>query len=665
MTPISLPKTGLAKLSALRARERLFLVFWGAVRWLALTATLFLVAVLVDFNVDKDYDTPIWLRTSMTIVQIIAAAIAFYYWVFRPLVTGPSLIGMARRVETNIPEFDHRLITSIQLTQNDAQTSGMSQQLIRNVTTESEEIAGRHSIVNLADSRRLKWGLGLLAWPLGALAILLIAFGPGLLGILLQRQLFANVEIPRDVRLTVATKKNPWPAGDEVVVRYDVTSREGKLDKEMKGVVTYVGDETKKSQTCDLVWDDQTEFAPDRAIFKAKVPHSSIGFTYRARLGDGRTGGSDHVTFEPRPQVSIDKVSVQAPSYIPDRPVRVLAGKNIKADEGSRGKVRIVVQKPVIDANLKLYELNEQGKEVESENMPMTLLPPETISDKGRQVTVYPAESAFFDLRPRRNGRYVAYRVSARDENNFDSADNPRGSIEITQPPEPTVRLMEERFNRPGEEASADDFFLTGLPVPLGRSIRVEYYFRSKVGAREKGPGPGGTLLYPAYFVYRINDEADETSSAPRWTRLPLTEVPETDESGPYNVAEAHFANLDFQKRVLKDRIEFTAKLAMEPGGISRTEGGGIFDFETETLRKKGPDGTMIPLEAGDRIEFYIEVFDRDPTPGRPPGISQPRTKELQTAKVVIERTNSILESDQKIRDLQDKQQGVFKRPQP
>jgi len=662
--PIALPTTSLSKLSDLRAREHLILIFWGCVRWLAMVASLYLVAVLVDFFVDEEFDTPIWLRTSLSIVQIIAAAVAGYFWIVRPMFTGPSLIHLARRVEKSIPEFDHRLITAIQLSRPDAQTQGMSPQLIQNVTHESEQIAGRHQFVKLADARRVKWGLGLLTWPFGIFAGMLIAFGPGLLGILTQRQLFANVDIPRDVRLQVATKKNPWPNGDEVTVRYDVASANKSLTKEMKGTVVYISDETSKKQQVDLVWDDRTEFDPAQAIFKAKIPQSSVNFDYRARLGDGRTGKADRVTFEARPQVTIDKVWVQAPNYIPDRPVRALAGKNIKAHEGSRARVRIVVQKPIVEANLQLYVMGDNSKEIEYTTLPMTILPPETFDVKGRSVTVYPAESDFFDLRPYPSNRYVAYRASVLDENRFANNDKSRGTIDITQPPEPVVKLIDERFTRPGESSSAEDFFMKGLPIPLGRSIKVEYWYSSALGARDKGPGPGGALQYPAYFVYRINDAAEGKSEIEQWTRLPLTEVKETAETGPYNFMDAYFANLDYQRRVLKDRAEFVAKPAAEAGLNSRADGGGFFDFEISNLRKKEPDGTYVPLTVGDKIEFYVEVYDRDPADGRPPGKSDRRSKTIATEKEVFERMKATLLSDQRIRELQDRQQGIFKNPQ-
>jgi len=72
----------------------------------------------------------------------------------------------------------------------------MSPALINMVTKEAEGIAGKSDFAGLADTRRLKWSVALLAWPLGVLSFLLLFFGPALLVILLKRQALLDVDIP-------------------------------------------------------------------------------------------------------------------------------------------------------------------------------------------------------------------------------------------------------------------------------------------------------------------------------------------------------------------------------------------------------------------------------------------------------------------------------------
>ena len=57
--------------------------------------------------------------------------------------------------------------------------------------------------------------------------------------------------------------------------------------------------------------------------------------------------------------------------------------------------------------------------------------------------------------------------------------------------------------------------------------------------------------------------------------------------------------------------------------------GGGRFDFQTAELTKTTEDGQTAKLAIGDRVEFYVEVFDRNPAPDRPPGKSEARIKEV------------------------------------
>src|SRR5262245_17413315 len=130
------PRIGLSKLRSLKGRERLFHVAWGLVRWLALALALVAVSTFIDFRVDKFRETPFTLRLLLTVVQVVALAVAGWFWLIRPWFKGPSIIRLARRVEARIPEFDHRLVTSIQLTRGKDNTFGMSPELIEIIARE-------------------------------------------------------------------------------------------------------------------------------------------------------------------------------------------------------------------------------------------------------------------------------------------------------------------------------------------------------------------------------------------------------------------------------------------------------------------------------------------------------------------------------------------------
>jgi hypothetical protein len=113
-----------------------------------------------------------------------------------------------------------------------------------------------------------------------------------------------------------------------------------------------------------------------------------------------------------------------------------------------------------------------------------------------------------------------------------------------------------------------------------------------------------------------------------------------------------------------KDSIEFH-KMA-SPAPLERPGelvGGGRFDFKTRTLKKQTPDGKQAELEVGDRVEFYIEVFDKNPAPNREPGKSEARIKAIVTDSQLIDWIVQTLQSESRIKMLEEKQRGIFLRP--
>src|SRR5262245_9019345 len=159
------PRIGLAKLRALRGRERLFHVAWGMARWLTVAVVVVAVCTFIDWRVDKYRETPMWLRVGLTIIEAGILGVTGWFWLVRPWAKGPSIIRLARRVETGVPEFGHRLVTSIQLSRK-PDAGGMSPELIEKVARESEQVAEKTSFSRFADTRRLKWAVSLVGAPM-------------------------------------------------------------------------------------------------------------------------------------------------------------------------------------------------------------------------------------------------------------------------------------------------------------------------------------------------------------------------------------------------------------------------------------------------------------------------------------------------------------------
>src|SRR5262245_18575187 len=625
----TVPRIGLSKLRSLKGRERLFHVAWGLVRWLALALVLIAVCTFIDFRVDKFRETPISLRVILTVVQFGVLGVAGWFWLIRPWFKGPSIIRLARRVEARIPEFDHRLVTSIQLTRGKDNTFGMSPELIETVARESEAISRQHRFSRFAYTRRLNWSGSLIAVPLLLLAAMLLLYGPTLFQILLQRQLLASAEIPRNNQLENNTP-GLWPAGDEVTVEYIVS---GKIREDETG--------TLRVKPEDLPADDyKLEFArrldDDHTVFAARVPHSSVNFTHRAWVGDGRTRHASEVKFEPRPVVTKTDAWVRLPKFLGARPdgqpyETYQAQGEITGLANAAARVWIAVQKPISEAKLTLVARTRDGTgEYSKLAIPMT--PGEGVVLPSGD-TVYPADVSF-DLAP----DLIAYRVDVKDKNGFANATPPRWGIQIAPDDPPVVRLLPERYAEPGARPSDEDI-IEGLPIPIGGQIPIAYTCRSPQGVGR------------AQLRYRINERGP-------WVTLPLKVVDAEEKWGEFDATRGTFAKADFGLQTEFYPIPSPDR-DTTPDYLS---GGGRFDFQTAELTKIADDGKLAKLEIGDRVEFYVEIFDRNPAGDRPAGRCEARIKVILSASDVLQRLDQTRQAEGKIRDLEKKQRDVFQR---
>src|SRR5208283_1380719 len=100
-------------------------------------------------------------------------------------------------------------------------------------------------------------------------------------------------------------------------------------------------------------------------------------------------------------------------------------------------------------------------------------------------------------------------------------------------------------------------------------------------------------------FRYRVNEGS--------WRPLPLREVPFSEKTGAFDPRTGAFA-----KSGPMDQVAFHAIPSPDLDRfMGRLEGGGRFDFQTKAIPG---------LKTGDRLEFFLEVYDQNPAPGREPG---------------------------------------------
>jgi hypothetical protein len=154
-----------------------------------------------------------------------------------------------------------------------------------------------------------------------------------------------------------------------------------------------------------------------------------------------------------------------------------------------------------------------------------------------------------------------------------------------------------------------------------------------------------------ARLAYRVIKAAqafaEAAPSTADWKHLPLGEVKETAESGPFDVRKGVFKNSGF-----RDQVEFHPLPTPDPMRVpGRLEAGGCFDFQTRAIPG---------LAAGDQVEFHVEVFARDPELAGEPGRSEARLKTFVTQPQFVDWVLQTLRHESRIRQLETRQRSVF-----
>jgi len=611
-------RTLIGQLHAWRRREWLFRVAWGSARWLAVAFCALFLACLVDWLIDRRMETPIFVRILLTFTQVIVAAAAAYFFLFK--LRTPSIIALATRAEHAVPEFGHRLVTALQLNREGAKTQGMSPALIRDVTREAEEMSARKRLSSLANPNRLYFAFAVVIPILLFAAVAAIA-APQLVAALLKRQCLLSAEIPKRFKVTNDTKP-VWPSGDEAEIRIAVN---GPVSANTTGYVD-VRPEGQPSQRLDLTLVEQGESS---GVFTAKLPPSTAPFTFRAWVGDGRMREPGRVEFVARPIVKEIEAWVLLPIYVDP------SGKNRFERPQSQGEVlapadssvRVIAEmtKPVARAVLVLFHRDEVGVEKEHGRTAMAL-------SESKQTA-----ACRFDLPPRPTG----YRIEVTDEHGFDNVNPPRRGITIAPDEPPQVNLLSEVLKDPTEEGPLDDFEVNGMPLAIGGQVQIGYAARSSLG------------LARAQIVYRVND-------GPLLT-LPLRQIV-LDPAKPVGKFLPELGV--FEKSGAFGQVEFYPIPAVdpdaEPPGL---EAGGRYNFQTAAITKINDAGNSTKLEVGDRVEFYVEVYDRNPAKNREPGRSESRLKTVTTQAQLQAWLEQRDQSRERLRQIEERQRGVFARP--
>lgn len=630
------------RLAELRRRERLVRFAWGICRWVAVVLLAILAGCVVDWLWDRVEDTPDLVRGWFVGLTVGVAVVAAFFWIVLPQAQWLRDDDLALRVEERTPALKHRLITAVQLNRPGASREGMSEELITIVTEEAQTQVRPLSFTGVADHSRIRRGLKFLV-PVVVVAILPFVFWPRISSALLARHFLADVEVPRNVHLEPLVRTQVRPAGEKVTLAFRVTAE--NLDPETVGEVIV----TPKGQPRDrypLSFSHQ-ENDGKASIYSAEVSASTIDFEYSARLGDGRLRHPGSVRLVPRPAVAEQTAWTVLPEFVGKRPgggrYEVLQPRgDVVGIPGSGARVEVKTQRPIVKGHLELLgprdyapdkDADEQGPEVPRRQVPLKV--------DGESA------SGIFDLRPEES----AYRIVVEDEHGFANVPPPRRTVRIVSEEAPTVVLLKDYFTPAavGAKESLEDFYIEGMPVPIGETIRVPYL----------AEGPFG--LGQSWFLYRVIKKMESGVDQPEeepWRRLPLAEVMATPKTGPFDLRRGVFENTPPDKAV-----DFYALPSADPEHVlGRTLGGGRFHFKTSGI-PDGKGGTL-KLEEGDKIEYCVEIHaDAGKHPERPVSRSESRVQTLGTYESLGRWVRDFAQEERRLREIDSKQRTLFGSP--
>ncbi len=615
------PNSILYRLAMLAQRERILRLIWGGARLLTVAGVLLFLAGLSDWIHDRFADTPWWLRYGLAGLQIVVAVVLLVRVVLRPVFEALPYDRLAGWVEQAFPALHGRLRSAVELNSDGAKTEGMSPALIQETTRQAEEQLKQLPLGGALDRRRWKWALAVIA-PVALLLGGLWALAPATCLALLQRQLLADVPIPRSVQL-VAAGRSIWPTGDDIQLQFRATgpgaARAGS------GTVIIAGNEVVRERfTLEPVKTDD-----EGTLYQATIPSPGNSFEAWAWVSDGRSREPAAIRLEPRPDLVRNDVKLILPTFVGTRPdgtpYEEPQGRgDIVGFLGCRARVIVTANKPLAQATLEILGPETDGP---GEKIARTL----AMASSDAEKLLWTGE---FELKPGE----TAYRILMADQHGYENRKVPRRSITLLPDEAPHVLLMPDRFPGATQTNFLEDSEVDGLPVLIGRGIRIGYRTRTDLA------------LDRAVLRYRILKPGTEgmTDSIP-WTPLPLIEVLPTAEAGAFDL------NLGVWQNNKSDETQFTAIPSPAPELFrGRKEGGGRFDFKTRELPE---------LKVGDRIEYFVEVFDR--RPGSKPGASEVRVKEVVNTEGLSLWIRAKLDEFKRLQELAQRQRDVFEPPSP
>jgi hypothetical protein len=578
-------------------------IIYGISKTLLFVLPLLAIACLADWVWDIEEETPMPFRLIMTASWLSLLMVSFASYVMLPAIKRFTEDETALKIEQKFPEFNHRLITVLQLSRPEARFDKKSEKLLAELTGEVVACYPNFNFNNALELKKLKESSYRFA-PVFLFVVISLLFAHDSAKALLERQFLFNSPIPRNTTITNLPEKIVLAEGEEVTIGFDL--------RLTKGYIPSMGKMRWKNQAGKTL---AIPIEPDEmGQWKATMASSIEDGFVTIRIGDGRAGPLP-VIRKNRPTLEMVSAKILMPEWFGKRPdgspyEKTFPKGDIDGIVGSTVQVEFKSSQPLKDATLvvKNYDSN-----LTPETMPCSL-------GENKQTLI-----VRFNLKLGN----VRYQVNICNQDGLESNPNWQRKLTVLQTQEPLVTLLPEQV--PGIVrvfGKEEDTEIDGLPVLIGKQFRVAYKAESYSG------------LSTAKFRYRINEKGD-------WNTLPLQEFkPESEKTGKFLIEAGSFENSS-----AKAVIDFYPLPSEDPWKTpSRRLAGGRFDFQIGPLKN---------IRVGDKIEYFVEVTDMNPAEPKT-GQSEILIKEVVGVDELLAWWRRKEKETEKLMHLKNKQATVF-----
>lgn len=345
------PRTLRTDLEALRARLRGLWATYGVLRLLAVVAA----AAALVYALDRNLSLPATVRGLLGLAVAAAAVVLLARGVLRPLSRRLDAHDIAGVVEERFPEFDGRLLSTLQL-EGEAldEDRNVSVALVERLRERTLEVRRGVSLEAIFDLRRLR-NLAAAAIALLALDVGFAIANPEHARIFVDRLLLGDSRWPRRTTLSVLFPE----AADYFKVEYDGSRPTRVLIARGASLPVTVRADGDRPEFVELDAEAREGRAPSAGLLPTG-PSEWVGrfrgvrddFTFRPRGGDDDGAGREVAVevFLP-PEIARVQTEITFPVYTGLEP-RVQDRGDVEAPVGSRVEVRVDVQAEVTEGVL-------------------------------------------------------------------------------------------------------------------------------------------------------------------------------------------------------------------------------------------------------------------------------------------------------------------------